>query len=174
MRNKKRLCIIALLLILLCAYAVILLCKIVAQADEAEAKEIQGEKFIRVSEQKEVFEEIDEEGVIDDVWLFAKVVMGEAGAEPLIGKIAVATTILNRMDMFDMTASEVLKQKNQYFTDYKGTITNDVYDAIEKALEERDLFPRTMIYFRTKHYHSYGTPYTQIGSHYFSCEEVSE
>ena len=144
------------------------------KADAYEVKEIQGTPFVRVSEQISVEDEIDEEGVIDDMWLFAKVVMGEAGSEPLIGKIAVATTILNRMEMYDKTASEVLLQKNQYFTEYKGTITNDVYEAIEKALEERDLFPRTMIYFRTKHYHSYGTPYTQIGNHYFSTEDEED
>ena len=108
--------------------------------------------------------------LISDDELMAKVVMAEAGCEPLIGKVAVAATILNRADKWDMTIYEVLTQPHQYASP-AYIVDEECYKAVELARENRDLFPEDMLWFRTKHYHTFGEPYTVIGSHWFSTEE---
>ena len=46
--------------------------------------------------------------------LIAKVVMAEAGTEPFVGKVAVASVILNRADYYEKTIYEVLTAPNQF------------------------------------------------------------
>ena len=108
----------------------------------------------------------------DDTALIARVVQAEAGNQPFVGKVAVAMTILNRMDMYEQTAEEVIYADGQYAS--PASIWDEESErAVEFAKENRELFDSNMIYFRTKYYHSFGEPYCIIGSHYFSCE-VSE
>ena len=102
--------------------------------------------------------------------LIERVVMGEAGTEPYIGQVAVAATILNRCEAWGKTTEEVIYQKNQYYTGYSGEISESVKKAVAEAVSNRELFPADMYYFRTGHYHTFGTPYTVIGAHYFSRE----
>lgn len=108
----------------------------------------------------------------DDI--IAAVVMSEAGNQDLLGKTAVAATILNRADYFDITIEQVVNAKGQYSYPYYGKITDEAYRAVEIARENRDLFPTTMMFFKTKDYHSFGVPYEQIGDHYFSLIEERE
>ena len=103
--------------------------------------------------------------------LIARVVMSEAGNQEMIGKVAVAATILNRAEYFNMSVSAVIYQPNQYANPWEGIVSKECTEAVRIARAERDLFPRTMMYFRTKNYHKYGVPYLQIGSHYFSCAD---
>lgn len=105
--------------------------------------------------------------LISEDELIAKVVMAEAGTEPFVGQVAVAATILNRAEQWDMTVYEVLTQPNQYASP-AYIVTEECYKAVEFARANRDLFPEDMMYFRTKHYHKFGEPYAVIGSHYFS------
>ena len=105
----------------------------------------------------------------DDI--IAAVVMSEAGNQDLLGKTAVAATILNRADYFDLTIEQVVNAKGQYSYPYYGKITDEAYRAVEIARENRDLFPATMMYFRNTHYHDFGIPYEQIGDHFFSLIE---
>lgn len=119
------------------------------------------------------YEETEEE--VEDVpaynvELLATVCMGEAGTEPLVGKIAVVTTILNRCDDNGQTVEQVVYAPNQYYTGYRGEISEEARQAVEIAINNRDLFPDDMLYFRTKHYHGFGKPYTVIGNHYFSTK----
>lgn len=100
--------------------------------------------------------------------LIARVVMSEAGGEPYIGKVAVAATIINRADKYSQTVEQVVYAPNQYAKPYGGVPNAECYKAVVEAINHRDLFPRDMLYFRTKHYHSFGVPYTVIGAHYFS------
>ncbi len=100
--------------------------------------------------------------------LIARVVMAEAGNQPIEGKIAVAMTILNRADYHGISIENVISAKDQYTQDLHRTPTNEVYTAIELAKSNRDMFPRNMMYFRTRHYHTFGIPYQVIGDHYFS------
>lgn len=103
--------------------------------------------------------------------LIAKTVEAEAGIEPFIGKVAVAATILNRMELRGMTAEEVIYERNQYATP-KSEASEESRRAVEVAKANRDLFPKTMTLFRTDHYHTlkYAADYVQIGRHYFSID----
>ncbi len=102
----------------------------------------------------------------DDI--IAMVVMSEAGNQDMLGKVAVATTVLNRADYYGMTVEQVVSAPNQYSYPYNGIITADCYRAVEIARVCRDLFPSTMMWFRTGSYHNIGEPYNPIGDHYFS------
>ena len=108
------------------------------------------------------------EPILSDEELIAQVVEAEARGEEMIGKVAVATTILNRADYYGLAVEAVVSAKNQYSYPYSGEISEDSYRAVEIALANRDLFPRTMMWFRTGQYHSFADDYLQIGNHYFS------
>ena len=105
---------------------------------------------------------------VDD-YIIAQIVMAEAGNQPMIGKVAVAATVLNRCDYYGCSVYEIAEAKDQYSYPYLDKIDESAYRAAEIARENRDLFPETMMYFRTENYHSFGEPYMQIGDHYFSC-----
>ena len=139
---------------------------------EAKARELIGEP---IPEREEVYEEtvvLSQEAQLTDEDILARVVMAEAGNQELIGKVAVAATVLNRSDMWDQTVLQVVSARNQYAWPYYGIVDAECYEAVRIAMAERDLFPRNMIYFRTSHYHKIGTPYIQIEDHYFSTEEA--
>lgn len=112
--------------------------------------------------------------ILSDDDLMAMVVMAEAGNQDMLGKTAVAAVILNRCDYLGLTVECVVSAPNQFSYPYTGEVTEDCYRAVEIAKENRDLFPKTMMYFRNKRYHSFGVPYQQIGDHYFSLKEVTE
>ena len=103
-----------------------------------------------------------------NVELIARVCMSEAGNEPFMGKVAVAMTVLNRCDNWNKTTEEIVYAPHQYWTGNNGTPTEECFSAVAFAIENRDIFPADMMYFRNKHYHTFGKPYTQIGAHYFS------
>ena len=144
-----------------------------------EMEGLKGEPIPKVIEveEKEAEPEPDPEPVIhltdDDI--IAAVVMGEAGNQDLLGKTAVAATVLNRADYFGLTVEEVVSAEGAYNAwPYYGLISSDCYRAVEIARENRDLFPQTMMYFKTKSYHSFGEPYEQIGDHFFSYLKEGE
>lgn len=136
---------------------------------------LKGEPIPAVEEieiQEEEPEPAEEKHIIlSDEDMMAQVVMAESGNQDMLGKVAVATTILNRCDYFGMTVESVITEPNQYSYPYYGTVSEDCYRAVEIAQQNRDLFPSNMLYFRTFKYHSFGTPYEQIGDHYFSLKE---
>ena len=113
-----------------------------------------------------------QEAPLTDESILAHLCMAEAGNQPLVGKIAVVVTVLNRADAWGMSVYEVATQKNQYAYPYYGIVDEECYKAVEIAYEAfaAEVFPRDMFYFRTSHYHKYGEPYAIIGDHYFSCE----
>lgn len=125
---------------------------------------------------EEVIEEEPEPYVhMTDDDIIAAVVMGEAGNQDLLGKTAVAATILNRADYFGLTIEQVVNADNAYNAyPYTGVVTADCYRAVEIARENRDLFPTTMMFFKTKDYHGFGEHYNKIGDHYFSYLAESE
>ena len=137
-----------------------------------EMEGLKGEPIPKVIEveEKEAEPEPEKEPVVhltdDDI--IAAIVMSESGNQDMLGKVAVATTVLNRADYFGLTIEQVANAKNAYSYPYYGVITSDCYRAVEIARENRDLFPSTMMYFKTKSYHSFGEPYEQIGDHFFS------
>lgn len=126
---------------------------------------------IVIEEEEEVIEEpkvITQ--VKSDIQVIAETVEGEGGNQPLVGKVAIAATMLNRMERTGRTAESIaLEAYNAY--PYYGPVSAESYRAVEIAMENRDLFPDDMMYFRAGHYHDFGVPYCQIGDHYFSTKE---
>lgn len=89
----------------------------------------------------------------DDRYVIERIVAGEAGHEPLLGKKAVAQCILNAMKQDDLTASEVRKtyqysgwMKENFPTNYPEDWTEVqqavwcVFDSGEKVTEENILW----------------------------------
>lgn len=105
-----------------------------------------------------------------EIALLERVVMSEASIEPYDCKVAVAETILNRMDMYNCSVEDVVYASNQYSMADNGQPTDEVKQAVAQALEYR-VNPANMIYFRQDYYHSFGTPYTAYGEMYFSLKE---
>lgn len=120
-------------------------------------------------EVKTITAETKLEPVVDDDYLIASIVMAEAEGEEMVGKVAVASVILNRCENWNKTVSEVINEPNQFA---KGKEPNlDCVRAVEIAKEVRDLYPSDMLYFRNAHYHEFGCPFLVIGHHYFSTEK---
>ena len=110
----------------------------------------------------------------EEYLLRLRVCMSECGGrygESLEGKIAVIETVLNRVDMGYGSIKEVITAKNQYSIADNGIPDETVVEAVNMALQG-NMYPDNMIYFRTKYYHNFGTPYKQIGSHFFSLKGV--
>jgi len=121
-------------------------------------------------EVKTITAETKLEPVVDDDYLIASIVMAEAEGEEMVGKVAVASVILNRCENWDKTVSEVINEPNQFA---KGKEPNlDCLRAVEIAKDVRDLYPSDMLYFRNAHYHEFGCPFLVIGHHYFSTERT--
>jgi len=154
-----------------CLAAGITLIWLLTDPVEAQAHPLIGQPIVRgevIIEETVILEQ--EAPLISDDELMAKVVMAEAGCEPFVGKVAVASVILNRAEHWDMTIYEVLTAPNQ-FASPAYIVDEECYKAVEFARENRDLFPEDMLWFRTTKYHKYGHPYIQVGSHYFNTEE---
>ena len=101
-------------------------------------------------------------------YLIASIVMAEAEGEEMVGKVAVASVILNRCELWNKTVFEVINEPNQFA---KGKEPNaDCIRAVEIARDTRDLYPKNMVFFRAAHYHTFGNPFLVIGGHYFSLE----
>jgi hypothetical protein len=147
----------------------VIICLIAPTSPEKEqCPDIVAEPIQTVQEAFTLVVEAKEEPAPTDDDIIASVVMAEAGNQGMLGKVAVATTILNRADYYDMTVESVVTEPNQYSYPYYGEITDECYRAVEIARNNRDLFPPTMFWFRTKNYHKIGEPLIQIQDHYFS------
>ena len=114
---------------------------------------------------------------LDDFELMGKTVFAEAKTEEFAGQVAVAEIILNRVESenFPDTVQEVIKQDGAFSSWGNGSVEDAPFDdecleAVQDAVNERS-FPDSVVYFREGHFHSFGTPYTVIGHHYFSSEE---
>lgn len=149
-------------------------CESIVELPELKAEPIVVEKTEEIIEETVVVEE-QAEPRIPDRDILAMVVMAEAGGEKFIGKVAVAAVVLNRASMWDMTIGEVATQEDQFVYPYYGTVSVACYEAVDYAMQNRDLFPSNMLYFRNFKYHeNIGEPYIQIGGHFFSTEKEPE
>jgi len=146
---------------------------------ELEPVPIEFEETLTEIEESEPPEIIPvKEAFYSDEELIAKVVMAEAEGEILIGKVAVAATILNRCDYYNKSVQEVLDEENQY-APYKNEVANaECLRAVEIAKSCRDLFPSTLMWFRTGKYHEFSDKrvkdFMKIGNHYFSYLDLGE
>lgn len=102
-----------------------------------------------------------------DVVLIGKIVEHEAPHESELGKRLVIDTILNRVesDRFPNTVYDVINQPGQYCNPKKYP-----QDGIYRLVAEEIYFRtnKNVLWYRTKRYHTYGTPLLVEGAHYFS------
>lgn len=103
----------------------------------------------------------------------AKCVMAEAGTQDDYGKRLVIDVILNRVDSdyFPNSIIEVINQSGQFEVVQNGSInemvpTDNIYTLINQEIENES--NEEVLYFRTSHYHSFGTPVLVHQDHYFS------
>lgn len=109
----------------------------------------------------------------EDIQLIAWVTMAEAEGEPVEGKRLVIDTLLNRIedDGFPNSAHGVVYQKNQFEAMWNGRSSRCSATEEVVALVREELLNRTdskILWFRSGHYHTFGTPVRSVGNHYFS------
>lgn len=135
-----------------------------------DIKLVEAYPIVIEEEEVEALQEIVQHESNTDIDVIAEVVEGEAGNQEMIGKVAVAMTLLNRMDRTGRSAESIAIEAYNAYPHY-GPVSADSYRAVEIAMENRDLFPDDMMYFRAGDYHDFGVPYMQIQDHYFSTKE---
>ena len=121
--------------------------------------------------EEEVAQAIEEDAIVAEDFLVARAVQAEAGGEALVGMVAVATTIFNRAESYDMDIVEVIKVGYCTPSTYASA---EAMGAVRIARANRDLFPRNMMYFKTGGYHTFdhAEDYVVIGHHYFSLNDL--
>lgn len=109
----------------------------------------------------------------EDIQLIAWVTMAEAEGEPVEGKRLVIDTLLNRIedDGFPNSAHGVVYQKNQFEAMWNGRsdrcyATDEIVQLVREELVNRT--DSRVLWFRSGHYHTFGTPVRSVGNHYFS------
>lgn len=107
------------------------------------------------------------EGEID---MISACVWSESGNQGYEGQRAVAAVILNRIEdeAFPDTVEEVLTQKNQFYISPYAAPTEETLQAVIDEINDRT--DTEILFFRTKKYHSFGTPAYRLGDHYFSTK----
>lgn len=143
-----------------------------------EVSTVESQKVVAIEEVVEVAP-VQEEPELpltdEEIYLVALVTVAEAEGEPEEGKRLVIDTVLNRTDSDNSywpdTVSEVIYQPSQFTSMWNGRadrcqVTDDVLELVKEELLERT--NSDVVYFRTSHYSSYGTPMFQVGNHYFS------
>ena len=79
--------------------------------------------------------------------------------------------ILNRMKLGYGSIEEIINAPNQFSVVENNSIENaPILDSIKiYILEEyNNPYDTRVLYFRTNHFHDFGTPLYQHGDHYFS------
>ena len=91
-----------------------------------------------------------------EAYLLAQVIYGESGAEPYIGKVAVASVILNRLKdpRFPKTLEGVIKQKGAFSCVRNGKIgaipDEDSYHAALAALAGQDPTDKAVFFYNPR------------------------
>ena len=119
--------------------------------------------------------DIAEEIYFDSLELLAICVEAEAADQGLEGKRMAADVILNRVDDpgWPDNIIGVISQPYQ-FTSYwdggmaKALPSEETFEAVRMELQERG-WPG-LYYFSADGYSMYGTPWKQVGGHYFSTK----
>lgn len=139
-------------------------------AEPIVKKTVGGHEKVKVT----VAEPEEKKPTLSDEDIMAIVAECEAGNQEIIGRVGVIATILNRCDYYGETVETVVYKPNQYAFDKDVVPSEESYLAVKIALRERDLFPRTMMWFLPSGYSKYGEPYLKIQDHYFNCLSESE
>jgi hypothetical protein len=144
---------------------------IISHAQPVEFTQVEAEPapIVQEEEPEEIYfvdERTEAKHEIERLELVARVVCSESGNQPFVGKVAVATTVINRSEHYSLPIEDIVNAPKQYVCGLY--YTEECMDAVEFAINNRELFPRDMMWFRTGHYHDFGKPYVMIEDHYFS------
>lgn len=131
--------------------------------------------LVNLTEEMEKHQINPEEVYLESMEMLARCVEAEAGNQGLEGKRLVVDVILNRVRDKDFpdTIAEVITQKYHFSVYWNGsmekvTVSEETRQAIRMELEEIG-YPGVM-YFREGDWSIYGTPWKQVGDHYFSTK----
>ena len=117
------------------------------------------------SKPKRAISEADFEYIVKTVW-------AESGNQDELGQRYVTDCIINRKKKYKCkNYYDVIQAKNAFATYNNGMIeraepTELTYKVVKEELEHQT--NTEILYFRTKHYHKFGTPCFKHGAHYFS------
>lgn len=100
--------------------------------------------------------------------LMARIVMSESSTLPYEGKLAVASTIVNRLES-SKYPNTVVGVSTAYSVADNGGPTDECYQVVDEVLESNP-FPSDMYSFRTGKYHKFGYEYMRIDNTYFVTE----
>ena len=103
----------------------------------------------------------------EDSFYYMDIAMREAENQGVVGMLWVMYTFQNRCEVFGHTPEEEWKSSAYETSMFRTSIepNEDCLKAYEAFIEGWEPKP---LYFRAGHYHSFGTPLCQVGSHYFS------
>lgn len=114
---------------------------------------------------KRAISEAEFEYIVKTVW-------AESGNQDELGQRYVTDCIINRKKKYKCkNYYDVIQAKNAFATYDNGAIekaepTTLTYKVVKEELEHQT--NTEILYFRTKHYHTFGTPCFKHGAHYFS------
>ena len=112
-----------------------------------------------------------------EIELIERIVMSEARGESCECQEAVATVILNcwQDGSFGETISDVCYASGQFAAPWDDEISMSVNLAVKNAIVYYNTYcqdlPSQILYFRSDHYHTFGTPYISMGNLYFSARD---
>lgn len=132
----------------------------------ADASESDVEELIVVIEE-------NPQGLDDETILYiAMCVKAEAGNQSELGQRLVCDVIINRYREWGYSSySAVINAKNQFECVSNGSIYAQEVSQELLSMVKEELANQTnteVLYFRTEHYHTYGTPLFVEGAHYFN------
>ena len=133
-------------------------------------------EMVTVDMLEETPDDLEAELWADSLEYLACCVEAEAGNQSELGKRLVCDTVLNRFDSGKYeTLYDVINEENngvyQYSVVEDGSIfevipAEDTYRIVAEEIENRT--NTEVLYFRTKQYHTFGTPLFKEDNHYFS------
>ena len=115
---------------------------------------------------------IEEEIFYDSLEYLAMCVEAEAGNQSELGKRLVCDVVLNRFYSGDYeTLYDVINEEYQFSVVSDNRInevipTEETYRIVREEVES--MTNTDVMFFRTDHYHEFGTPLFKEGDHYFS------
>lgn len=131
--------------------------------------------LVNLTEEMEKHQINPEEMYLESMEMLARCVEAEAGNQGLEGKRLVVDVILNRANDPDFPDSiqKVIGQPYHFSVYWNGSmekveVSEETRQAIRMELEEIS-YPGVM-YFREGDWSLYGTPWKQVGDHYFSTK----
>ena len=136
---------------------------------------VPGVKIGGLVELKNPMDICPEDIYIETMDMLARCVEAEAGNQGLEGKRLVVDVILNRVKDPDFpdTVQEVISQPYHFSVYWNGAmeeveVSEETRMAIQMELKEIS-YPG-VLYFTSEGFSEYGTPWRQVGGHYFSTK----